>query len=111
MLIAHIAGDRGALCPLPSAPVAASIAMHSRFGTRRDHHSRPHLGAFQGAAMERETVSGPDTEDESAMPEWRGYAPQVPQWYARRGVAGHHHARGPRPRPPRGERAVDLHSR
>jgi len=43
MLIAHIAGDRGAVCPLPSAPVAASIAMHSRFGTRRDHHSRPHL--------------------------------------------------------------------
>src|SRR4051794_41647755 len=78
MLIAHIPGDRGAICPLPSSPSAASIAMHSRFGTRRDLHSRPHLGAFQGAAMERETVSGPDTEDQTAMPEWRGYAPRLP---------------------------------
>jgi len=43
MLIAHITGDRGAVCPLPSAPPAASIAVHSRFGTRRGRHSRPHL--------------------------------------------------------------------
>src|SRR5438874_12809401 len=101
MLIAHIPGDRGALCPLPSAPVAASIAMHSRFGTRRDRHSRPHLGAFQGAAMERETVSEPDTEEQTAMPEWRGYAPEFPQWYVWRGGAGHYYARVPRSSPPR----------
>jgi len=43
MLIAHIAGDRGAVCPLPSAPPAASMAVHSRFGTRRDRWSRQHL--------------------------------------------------------------------
>src|SRR5205814_8096055 len=100
MLIAHITGDRGAFCPLPSASVAASIAMHSRFGTRRDHHSRPHLGAFQGAAMEREPVSEPDTEDETAMPEWRAYAPEFPPGSAWRRVAGADHARVPRPRPP-----------
>src|SRR5690349_24649077 len=105
MLNAPIAGDRGALCPLPSSPPAASIAMHSRFGTRRDLHSRPHLGAFQGAAMERETVSGPDTEDQTAMPEWRVYAPEFPQWYVWRGVARHYYARGPRSSPPRGVRA------
>ena len=28
--------------------------------------------------MERETVSGPDTEDQTAMPEWRVYAPEFP---------------------------------
>src|SRR5437773_10345725 len=89
MLIAHIADDRGAVCPLPSAPSAASIAVHSRVGTRRDRHSRHHLGAFQGAAMERETVSGPDTEDHTAaMPEWRAYGRAVPHGYGGRGVAG-----------------------
>ena len=36
--------------------------------------------------MERETVSGPDTEDQAAMPEWRVYAPEFPQWYVWRGV-------------------------
>ena len=37
--------------------------------------------------MERETVSGPDTEDHTAMPEWQAYAPEFPQWYVWRGVA------------------------
>src|SRR2546423_15496633 len=95
MLIAHIPGDRGAICPLPSAPVAASIAMHSRFGTRRDYHSRPHLGAFQGAAMERETVSGPDTEDQTAMPEWRGLPPRAPPGGGPRGGGRGRPARRP----------------
>ena len=47
--------------------------------------------------MERETVSGPDTEDQTAMPEWRVYAPEFPQWYAR----------VPRSSPPRVVRAMN----
>ena len=56
--------------------------------------------------MERETVSGPDTEDQTAaMPEWRAYAPEFPQWYVWRGVAGQYYARVPRTSPPRVVRA------
>jgi len=57
--------------------------------------------------MERETVSGPDTEDQTAMPEWRGYAPEIPQWYGWGGVAGHYYARVPRSSPPRVVRALN----
>ncbi len=57
--------------------------------------------------MERETVSGPDTEDQTAMPEWRVYAPEFPQWYVWRGVAGHYYARVPRSSPPRVVRALN----
>jgi len=57
--------------------------------------------------MERETVSEPDTEDHTAaMPEWRAYAPEFPQWYVWRGVTGHYYARVPRTSPPRVVRAL-----
>ena len=59
--------------------------------------------------MERETVSGPDTEDETAaMPEWRAYASEFPHWYVWRGVAGHYYARVRRMSPPRVVRAPNV---
>jgi hypothetical protein len=56
--------------------------------------------------MERETVSGPDTADDTtALPEWKAFAREFPQWYVWRGVAGQYYARVPRTSPPRVVRA------
>jgi hypothetical protein len=56
--------------------------------------------------MERETESGPDTADDVAvLPEWKAFAPEFPQWYVWRGVAGQYYARVPRTSPPRVVRA------
>lgn len=56
--------------------------------------------------MERETESGPDTAEEAAvLPEWQAFAPEFPQWYVWRGVAGQYYARVPRTSPPRVVRA------
>ena len=58
--------------------------------------------------MKRETVSSPDTDGQTAaVPEWRAYAPEFPQWYVWRGVAGHYYARVPRSSPPRVVRALN----
>ena len=54
--------------------------------------------------MERETESGSET---AAIPEWRAYAREFPQWYVWRGVAGHYYARVPRSSPPRVVRALN----
>jgi hypothetical protein len=56
--------------------------------------------------MDRDTVSEPGTAEETeAIPEWRAYAPEFPDWYVWRGVAGHYYARIPRSSPPRVVRA------
>jgi hypothetical protein len=60
--------------------------------------------------MERETESGPDesgpdTEQDAVLPEWKAFAREFPQWYVWRGVAGQYYARVPRTSPPRVVRA------
>ena len=56
--------------------------------------------------MERETGSGSEAADDAAaIPEWRAYAREFPQWYVWRGVAGQYYARVPRTSPPRVVRA------
>ena len=55
------------------------------------------VGKFVGTALERLP----------AMPEWQVYAPEFPQWYVWRGVAGHYYARVPRSSPPRVVRALN----
>jgi hypothetical protein len=58
--------------------------------------------------MERETGSGSEAADDAAaIPEWRAYAREFPQWYVWRGVAGHYYARVPRSSPPRVVRALN----
>ena len=45
--------------------------------------------------------------DTGTVPEWTAYAPEFPQWYVWRGVAGHFYARLPGSSPPRVVRALN----
>jgi hypothetical protein len=77
--------DRGAICPFPAGPLAASLALHPR---------SPGSIAAHVATLE--------------TPEWWPYAPEFPHWHVWRGVAGLLYARRPRSSPPKVVRGKDL---
>lgn len=93
--------DRGAICPFPAEPVAASLALHPRSPGSIAAHV-----ATLGRAMDCDRATGATAVDGS--PEWWPYAPEFPHWHVWRGVAGLLYARRPRSSPPKVVRGKDL---